>query len=98
MEKQTKTINTYLDYVPVSYEGINKCGIEVLATWYKYKRENNQILVPSSPEISYFIDLNNYIASTCAPIVEIGNNNNESCYKLHKNFVEMKELLINCGN
>lgn len=87
-----------LDYVPVSYEGINKRGIEVLATWYRYKRENNQILVPSSPENSYFIDLINYIASTCAPIVEIGSNNNESCYKLHKNFIEMKELLINCGN
>lgn len=87
-----------LDFVPISYEGIHQeRGVEVLATWYKYKCETDKTLVPSSAENSFFINMNNYIASTCAPVVIRDSTLNESSYNLHRNFIETKKLLIECS-
>lgn len=88
-----------LDYAPVSYEGIHKeRGTEVLATWYMYSHERDQIIIPASTSNSYFINLNKYIASASAPLVVRDNTSNVSNYKLQQDFFETKRMLINCGN
>lgn len=84
-----------LDTAPVSHDGSNERGLEVLALWYQLKED---FFMESLSAPSFFNNIDNYLATVEPPSCVLIETTKKKSYKLSGNIDEIKlalgELLL----
>lgn len=82
-----------LNYAPVSSsDSSTKRGLGVLATWYKFTECS--ILEPLSKNNSFFVNIDNYVATVSMPSAIQHSNSNTKSYEFNGNMEDLKKSLL----